>query len=59
MQKSEIIALIQANPKQSKHIADNVFVPMTPEQQEARKASFIGGLKMNMFKLGQRASYKN
>lgn len=55
MDKNAIIAQIQANPAASKNHADNIFVPMTPEQREARKNAYNNMRKAGLFCIGQRA----
>lgn len=52
----QIIALVQAGHNVATE--ENIFIPMTNDQWQARHASFISGLKMNMFKVGARLRLK-
>lgn len=54
---SALVQTIQENPKANAGVGINVFIPMTKEQADARKKNFIKGLKLNMFKLEQRAKF--
>ena len=56
MTHQQIIATVQSGNNVATE--ENIFVPMTQEQRVARSASFVQGLKMNMFKMKNVARFK-
>jgi hypothetical protein len=55
MDKNAIIAALQNNPKANVGQGENIFVPMTQDQREARKSAYNGMKRAGLFCIALRA----